>query len=52
MIVNEYKHGNVTIVVYRPELDEQEFKKQQDRILVALQQFGKEVKENEKKWQR
>lgn len=47
MIVKEYTYGNATIVVYRPELSEKERKKQEERILISLQQIGKELKENE-----
>lgn len=47
MEVREYTYGNATIVIYRPELTGKELKKAEERILVSLQQIGKELKENE-----
>ena len=52
MIIKEYQYGNVTITTYRPELSDEENKKQEEQLLIALQQFGKEMKENTKKWRR
>ena len=50
MVVKEYQYGNATIIVTRPELSDKELKKQEERILIALQQYGKEIKEQEQ-WQ-
>ena len=50
MDVRKYVRGNATIVVYRPKLSEKELKKQEDNVKIALQQIGKEMKENEQ-WQ-
>ena len=47
MNVKEYEHGNAIIAIYRPELSEKERKKIEERILINLQQIGKELKENE-----
>ena len=47
MIIKEYMYGNATIVIYRPELSDKDLKKQEQNILIALQQIGKELKENE-----
>ena len=47
MIVREYTYGNAMITVYRPELTDKDLKKQEQNILIALQQIGKELKENE-----
>lgn len=47
MIIKEYTYGNATIVVYRPELSDKDHKKQEQNILISLQQIGKELKENE-----
>ena len=47
MVVREYTYGNATIVIYRPELSDKELKKQEEKILISLQQIGKELKENE-----
>lgn len=47
MIIKEYTYGNATIVIYRPELSDKDLKKQEQNILIALQQIGKELKENE-----
>lgn len=46
MVMREYTYGNATIVIYRPELSEKERKKQEECILISLQQIGKELKEN------
>lgn len=46
MIVREYTYGNAIITVYRPQLSEKELRKQEERILISLQQIGKELKEN------
>ena len=48
MTVREYTYGNAIIAVYRPELSDKERKKREEKILIALQQYGKEVKENKK----
>ena len=37
--------GNATIIVHRPELTETERAKQENRIITALQQFGRETEE-------
>ena len=47
MTVREYTYGNAIIVIYRPELSDKERKKREERLLIALEQYGKEVKENE-----
>lgn len=47
-MITEYQRGNATIVVYRPELTPEEAEIEKRRVLVALQQFGKEMKEYEK----
>lgn len=47
METREYTCGNAIVVVYRPELSEKEIEKQERQILIALQQIGKELKENE-----
>ena len=47
MQVNEYIHNGAIIVVYRPELKEEERKKQESNIKHALDCYGKE--EYEKK---
>ena len=39
--MNEYKIGNVTVVVSRPQLTDEERTKRENRVLIALQQFGK-----------
>lgn len=44
----EYQRGNATILVYRPELTPEETEQEKRRVLIALQQFGKEMKEYEK----
>jgi hypothetical protein len=46
-VMREYTYGNALIAIYRPELTEQELKKVEDRILIGMQQIGKELKENE-----
>lgn len=43
MQVKEYVIGNAIVVVTRPELTEAERKKREDRILTALQQYGKAI---------
>jgi hypothetical protein len=48
MTVREYTYGNAIIAIYRPELSEKELKRREERLLIALEQYGKEVKENEK----
>ena len=47
MVVKEYTYGNATITLYRPKLSDKDLKKQEQNILIALQQIGKELKENE-----
>lgn len=47
MDVREYTYGNTTIVIYRPKLSDKDLKKQEQNILITLQQIGKELKENE-----
>lgn len=41
--VNEYRHGNAIIYVYRPELTEEERAKRERNLLSALEQYGKAV---------
>ena len=47
MTTREYQYGNATIKMYRPELTKQQQIKQERNILIAIQQIGKEMKENE-----
>lgn len=42
--MNEYQRGNVIVCVSRPALTDEERKKREDKILSALQQYGKENK--------
>lgn len=49
MAVKEIQHGNVTIVLHRPELTEEERKKSETNILRAMQQIGKEIVQNREK---
>lgn len=42
--MNQYIHGNVTIVVRRPVLTDSERTKREANILTALQQYGKAEK--------
>ena len=39
--MNEYRIGNVIVIVNRPQLEEKERAKREDRGLIALHQFGK-----------
>lgn len=48
MTSREYQYGNVTIVIHRPELSDKELRKQEETLLIALQQFGKAMKEKNK----
>lgn len=48
MITREYRYGNATVIVHRPVLTEKEYRMQEERVLVALQQYGKEIEENRK----
>lgn len=50
MDAREYQYGNVTIRISRPELTKAEQIAQEKKILTALQQIGKEMKEK-KTWQ-
>lgn len=43
--VNEYKIGNAIVCVTRPELTEAEQAKRERAILIAMQQYGKAMKE-------
>ena len=45
MTTNVYQHGNAVIKVYRPSLGQEEQDKQEKKILIAMQQFGKEMEE-------
>ena len=47
MLVKEYTYGNATILVYRPNISDKELKRVEDKILIGLQQIGKELKEDE-----
>lgn len=47
--MNEYIHGNVTIVVSRPSLTAEERARREKQILTALQQFGRAVQDAENK---
>jgi len=42
MKVTEYTYNGAIIVVYRPELTEEERKKQENNIVIALNAYGKE----------
>ena len=48
MRVREYRYGNATILISRPELTDAELENEKRRVLVSLQQFGKEMKECKK----
>jgi len=47
--VQELRYGNAIICIYRPELTEEERKKRETRLAIALQQFGKEMYEVEQR---
>lgn len=40
-MANEYKIGNAIVCITRPELSEKERTRRENRILVALEQYGK-----------
>lgn len=40
---NTYEHGNVSIVVHRPHLDEKERQKREETLRRALAAYGKET---------
>ena len=46
MDVKEYQYGNAIIKIYRPELTKKERNEQEKKILIALQQVGKAMKES------
>lgn len=47
--MQEYiKHGNALIKVFRPVLTEEEQKKRENQIQIALQQFGKAMQDAER----
>lgn len=47
MTTREFEYGNAIIVVHRPDLSDKEQQKLENQILLAIQQIGKEMKENE-----
>ena len=47
MIVNEYRHGNAVVTIYRPKLAEKDRESRERKILLALQQVGKLMVEGE-----
>lgn len=49
MKVKTYEIGNAIVKVYRPDLDEKEEAKVHRDICIALQQYGKEVHDIERK---
>lgn len=46
--MKKYIHGNAVICVTRPELSAEEQKKQEGRIMTALQQFGRAMQDAER----
>ena len=47
--MTEYiQHGNALIKVFRPVLTEEEQKKRENQIQIALQQFGKAMQDAER----
>jgi hypothetical protein len=42
------QRGNVTIILHRPELTEEEQKHAERNVLIALQQFGKITQDSKK----
>lgn len=44
-----YQVGNAEVVVYRPELTEEERAKRERQIVIALNQFGKAMVDAEKR---
>lgn len=47
--MTEYIRGNAVIRVHRPELSPEKEKKQEQQIMLALQQFGKAMQDAERK---
>lgn len=47
MNVKEYRYGNAIIRIYRPELSKNDQIKQERNVLIALEQFGKAMEENQ-----
>lgn len=47
--INEYRHGNAVIYVYRPTLSEAERQKRINRIEIALARFGAEMERSKQK---
>ena len=43
MITREHKYRNATVIVHRPELSDRDREAQEKRVIIALQQFGKEM---------
>ena len=43
MITTTYQHGNATVVVYRPVLDDKERKKREANLCRAIALMGKEM---------
>lgn len=46
--MKEYRHGNVVLKIYRPELSDSERAKREQQILNTLQQYGKAMVAAEK----
>ena len=44
--VATFEHGNATIIVYRPELDEKERAKREKAVVNALAQYGRAVEKS------
>ena len=51
MSVKEIQYGNVTIILHRPELTEEEKKRSEANVLTAMQHIGKEIVRNREKKQ-
>lgn len=47
MNVKEYRYGNAIVRIYRPELSKNDQIKQERNVLIALEQFGKAMEENQ-----
>ena len=47
MTITTYQHGLAEIVVYRPQLTEEEEEKRNRQIVAALAQYGRELYRNE-----
>lgn len=48
MTITTYQHGLAEIVVYRPQLTEEEEARRNSRIVTALAQYGRELYRNER----